>query len=244
MNTDVEIAIEPAKVIRLLTAIVSLMTLAGLTSTVLRFKLGYQTALGFVPKFDLNEEHNIPTYFAAVLLLLAFVLLSVIATVKKRQKAEFKKRQKAEFANHWRLLAFIFLYMSLDEAAGIHEMVGSQIRRIFRPEGILHFSWVIPGTILVLFLGFLFRNFLINLPVKTRRLFSIAAAIYIGGALGFEFIEGYYFEPLGNFLLSFLAVVEETLEMIGIMLFIGALLEYLGSTVGVLKFRIEGKNSA
>lgn len=57
----------------------------------------------------------------------------------------------------------------------------------------------------------------------------MAAAIYLGGAIGIELLGGYYAELYGdkNFTYSMIQTVEETLEIAGILFLIDALLKKL-----------------
>jgi hypothetical protein len=68
----------------------------------------------------------------------------------------------------------------------------------------------------------------------------LAAVLYIGGAVGFELVGGYYAELHGekNLTFNLIATVEETLEMTGIVLFNYALLRYMSKGVGELVLRI------
>lgn len=234
IKNNVDITIQPGKIARLLNAIVILLVIGGITSFLIKIKIGYPTALGFVPKFALDQENNLPTYFSSVLLLVASLLLAVIAVLKKQQRDTY--------ASKWKLLAYIFLFLSLDEAASIHEFVSLNMNRIFSTSGLFHYAWVIPGTVFVGISGYFFRGFLLDLPLKIRRRFTVAAVVYIGGALGVELLEGYYAELHGEGLTFHLLVtIEEAFEMIGVVLFINALLDYL-SSIRSIKFRVEGKS--
>ena len=54
--------------------------------------------------------------------------------------------------------------------------------------GIFYFAWVIPATALLILLAIGFLPFFRSLPAETRRLFLVAGAIFLGGALGAEVI--------------------------------------------------------
>ena len=56
----------------------------------------------------------------------------------------------------WRMLAVGFVYISIDEAVGLHELLGE----LFDTEGVLHFGWVIPAAAVVLGVGLAFLGFL------------------------------------------------------------------------------------
>ena len=55
----------------------------------------------------------------------------------------------------------------------------------------------------------------------------IAAVVYVAGAAGMEIVEALLDRLSGSFSFSMMTIVEETLEMAGLVLFIHALLAYL-----------------
>ncbi len=218
-------AIQPSKVTRILGFIVTLLVSASIAGHIIKFTTGNNYIHGFVVIFDVNREYNIPAGFSAVILLIAAFLLSTIAV--------FKKRKGAPYALHWIILAVIFMYLSIDEAVCIHERFNPSARDMFGTGWLPYYAWVIPGSAFVLFFALSYFRFLLHLPMKSRRLFSIAAILYIGGALGIE-IAGYHYVALygpNNLTYNMIGTVEETLEMVGIILFIYALLDYISLNV-------------
>ena len=177
--------------------------------------------------FFVDKERNIPTYFSALLLLTASTLLGVIAF--------FRKRDRSADSTYWLVLSLGFAYMSADEVLQIHEKLVRPIREVLGLSqstlGIFYFTWVIPGMAIILLLGIYFLRFLINLQKQTRIDFIVAAALYLGGAIGVELLGGFYAESHGqlNYTYCFLATVEETLEMVGVVVFIRAILSYIES---------------
>ena len=126
-------------------------------------------------------------------------------------------------------MSIIFFYLSLDEAASIHELSGKLVRSILNVSGIFHNSWVVIAIPLVLIFIVFFRRFLLDLPQDTRQSFLIAGAIFIIGALGLEMLEGYVCCAQAEnwqIINGLLIVVEEFLENFGIIVFIIALLSY------------------
>jgi len=71
--------------------------------------------------------------------------------------------------------------------------------------------------------------FLAHLPTKTRWLFITAGALYAGGALGMEMVAGFYrslyWEKDALYVMQ--TIVEEFLEMTGIVVFVYALMSYI-----------------
>lgn len=172
-------------------------------------------------KIDLDGENTIPTYYEGASLLLCALLLQLIAWDKKRTRDRF--------IWDWRLLAFTFLFLSLDEIASIHEMTIDVLREGMHTSGAFHFAWVIPAGILLVLMGVMYVRFLWNLPARSRWLFIISGIAFVGGAIGMEMVGGYIYDKFGPQSIQYLSenVLEEGLEMLGITLFIYSLLDYL-----------------
>ena len=62
-------------------------------------------------------------------------------------------------------------------------------------------------------------------------LFVLSGAVYVGGALGFELLGGWYAssEGVGNIQYAIITTFEELFEMLGIVFFIYSLLTYIKS---------------
>lgn len=91
---------------------------------------------------------------------------------------------------------------------------------------------------IVISASIVFLPFLIKLPSKTRNRFLIAGGVYIEGALIIEIIQSIYYgqvsEPNGYLYLT-LFMTEECGEMVGIALFIAALLHFIRDEIGILQ---------
>lgn len=165
------------------------------------------------PFLSLSYESNLPTWYAASLLLSCAILLGVIAG-----------DAGAHLRRHWWALAILFAYISLDESAELHERLGGLIGT----GGVLYFDWVIPAAVIVMAIGLAYVPFLRRLPAAARRHFVIAGAIYVGGALIMELPLGWWTERAGpdNLTYALIDWVEETLELTGITWFLTALISY------------------
>ena len=206
------VAIHPARVARGLGAVVAFLVVMSLVTR----------ATGVADQiFMLDAEQNVPTWFSTVILLLASALLALVATLKKRRADPFSL--------HWAGLSLIFLYLSVDELIGAHEMTGARVERVATTSGAFYYASTVFTLTMVLIVGFAFLRFLLNLPRSTGKLFVAAGALYVGGALGMEMIGGLVDQTYGTagalYLLS--TTLEETLEMTGVVLFIYAVLRYL-----------------
>lgn len=217
--------ISPVKIARTLSIVVCILLVAHLSTQALKVYAGYDAQLGFERQFNLDGENNIPSWYASTALLFCAGLLGLIGCVKHWEQAP-RSRQ-------WLGLAAIFLYLSLDEAASLHEMVNPLARALLDRTGVsvgyLHYSWVILGIVVVPIVGFSYLRFLRTLPIATSVQFVLAGLLYVGGAVGIEMFGGNVASQGGLATMSYamLVAVEEGLEMFGIVIFMYALLSYI-----------------
>jgi hypothetical protein len=92
-------------------------------------------------------------------------------------------------------------------------------------------------VILILF----FLRFYLGLPRRFKLLFGVSALVYVFGVIGMEMIDGLFFPVESNFTLiyDFLTTIEESLEMLGIILFIYSLLKYMTLDAPTASYEIE-----
>jgi len=227
------ITISPKRVAAWLSLIVSGLVLASLAGSFSTYVLSHPSVFGLVRLFSLDVEANIPTWYAAISLLACSVVLAAIA--------QTQPKPAIPQTGDWRILSIIFLFLSIDELASLHELLIDPLRAGLGTTGIFHFAWVIPYGVLVILLGLKYWKFLTQLPAQTRRSFVLAGAIYIGGALGMEMIDGLYASLYGeqNLTYAFLTTIEEALEMLGIVVFLHALLTYLKRYVKTIQINIS-----
>jgi len=192
----------------------------------------YFLGLGTLTRlFDMDYEESFPTLYNLILLLLGSLLLWAVFAIKRRAADLYTR--------HWLGLAAIFFYLAVDEGAVIHEPAGYMLREAFDLSGVLYFAWVVPASLLLLIFTAVYLGFVLHLPAKTKRLFVAAGLLYVGGALGVELFEGYHYELYGDDIVYGLAVIlEESLEMFGLVLFIYALLDHLRSYVQAISFSL------
>ena len=219
-----KINIRLTQVIKILSAVVVVLAIAFIVTQIIKWFGTYPSLGRFVRQFNMDGEANIPTYFSSIILFICALLLGIIAALKKREHDAY--------TSHWTILSIIFVFMSLDEVTSYHGCLAAPVRKLLNiTQGPFLFAWVIPGAALVLVFAMLFWRFLFHLPRESRLLFSVAAIVYVGGALGMEFFGGYYagLHGIRNFNYNILVLIEETLEMLGVILFIYALKRYIKS---------------
>ncbi|MBI3150712.1 MAG: hypothetical protein HYZ21_01120 [Chloroflexi bacterium] len=171
--------------------------------------------------FYLDAEGNVTTFVNALLLFIPSLLLTVIGM--------WKITVKDKFRFHWIGLALIFLFLSIDEAAVIHESMIKPMRAIVGAEGFFYFAWVIPGMVIVAAFGLVYLMFFLHLENKFKILFLLSLGVYISGVIGGEMVSGYYASSIGqkNFTYAVVASLEESIEYIGCSLIIYSLLKYI-----------------
>jgi len=202
---------------------VTIVVLAGTAVQLIRFTTGHDSLYGLIPLFDLGMEANIPTFYSAILLLASSLLLMIISLAAMKSGSRFRKQ--------WVVLAVGFFYLALDESAHIHELLIRPMRNLLGSygQGIFFFAWVVPAIGIVLVLAVFFFRLWLSLDRAMRWYFLVGGFIYVGGAVGIEMVDGLVASQLGkdNLAYNMLIIIEETMEMLGVIIFISGLLRYL-----------------
>ena len=228
------IEISPKKVIYVLGTIFAVLMLANGAGIFSAYVLHHGTLKGLIPLFDFDTDGNIPNYFSSTLLLFGSILFFVVAAISRKPG----KRDHL----YWGLLGFIFIYMSIDEAIRLHEKLVIPLQGALKVSGALYFAWVIPYGIVVAILGVIYLRFILRVPSRTRWLLIAAGALYVGGALGMELIGGNYYDLHNgqpDLIYALMTFVEETLEPVGLMTLIFALLDYLQTSLGGVRLEVK-----
>jgi hypothetical protein len=168
--------------------------------------------------FNVDGEGNVPALYSALAILSCAYLLRVIGRVEREASGRFSRQ--------WTLMSIIFFGLACDEFLGFHEGLNDNADL----SSITLFSWVAFGMGFVSVFALIFFRTVVQLPSPTRRLFILAGLIYLSGAIGMETVAGHFVVPVWGdqgMRYVFCAAIEEFLEMMGIVVFIYALLTYL-----------------
>lgn len=227
----------PARVTVALLCIVAALVIIHALSLFGYFELGRDHQLGLFRLFNLSEEGNVPTWFAATTLLLS---ASLFATIWRSARATGDR-----YARHWGFLALIFLFIAIDEAASIHELFILPVRELLAAEGALYFAWVVPYGIAVIAFALVYARFLLAIPRRTAVGLAAAALVFVSGALGMEMVSPWVYDWTGDVSLPMfmLLLVEETLEMLGVAILVHALLDHLARSDARVELRFRGPGS-
>ncbi|WP_159590635.1 hypothetical protein [Chelativorans xinjiangense] len=163
----------------------------------------------------------------------AFTWLSVVATFSVAwilfAAGGDAAMRGSRFKWHWYFLAALFLLLSFDEFATVHEKISAVLTSKFHNTGLLYFAWAAPAGVISL-LGLtafipLIRSFAPRLAI----LMVLSAVLFLGGAVGFEMVGGSIAEAEGteSFRYRMLTNIEEGLEMAGVLTFAYVLLSYM-----------------
>ncbi|MEH2049656.1 hypothetical protein [Nostoc sp.] len=231
-NVEFPIHLSAKKIALRLSVTVICLTLAGIISGYFwLLEFPFPATQWFYELFSLDGELNIPAWYSSFSLLFCSGLLKLISAIKTKDR----------YFVYWKTLYLIFFYLSLDEAFSFHEiLIVPSIRQSLNLNPLFFQTWVIPGAILVGVFAFKYLKFLLHLPSKTRYLFLIAAVVYVTGGLGMEMVGGVLRVDFGRrTLITLIGIfVEEFLEMVGIVIFIYALLAYLSSLKESIQLKI------
>ena len=180
---------------------------------------GFGAEKHWLDSLNMDREVNLPTLFSSALLLMAALLMRRLGQSSDHIAAQ-----------DWRLLSKIFIFLALDEALQIHEiLIIPGLRHQVHPA--LASTWVVPYAVLALILLWRFRRFLSSLSRATASRVLRSGAVYIGGAIGMEMVGSFAVRSslirLHSPWYGAITGLEEALELLGIILLIDALLRAL-----------------
>ncbi|NNJ27773.1 hypothetical protein [Alienimonas chondri] len=231
----VTLSVSPRRVGRILLAVVLTVAAVGTAADWIIYQVAADPDDGLATvarRFDLGHEPSLPAWYSSLALLACGALAGLIAAVVRRDRL------------WWGLLGLLFAALALDEAVMIHEMADGVMHEALDGGGVLYFTWVVPGLAFTAGVGALFARFLWRLPATTRRRFLLAGGTFVLGAVGMEMVAGavvdsHPTEAAGIASPAHIAVqtVEETLEMLGVLLFLIAELDFLAAAVGAITVR-------
>ena len=238
-----ELTISIRKVTRFLLFVVLGFALGSLAEQLSRHLFSDPYFFGLGGQLNLENEKNIPAYYSGLTLLLCSGLLAFIAV--------YQQKNKGRYVWQWKGLSFLFFCLALDEVFSFHEKTTAPLKNSlsssgfnFATQGIFAFTWVVLGICFVLLMLLLYSKFLLALPTQFRRLFCLAGALFVTGSLGGEMIGSYWADLNGkeNFVYTAIASLEELFEMLGVVVFIYALLSYISSELTEVRVRFNSSD--
>lgn len=228
------LTVSPKRIALALALAALALTLTSFVAQLAYVSVGRGDLTRLLPMLFVGKDDSLPAWYSSVILLLCSVLLAGTARVVRRPDGRG--------ATGWAVLSVIFLYLAVDEGISIHEKLSPLGRVMLRgaglDSGVVSRAWVVPGAIFALVVALAFLGFLLRLPPRTRNLFVVAGGIFVGAAIGMEVATDAYVYLRGgppNLTVAdnvmrtvILPHIEELLEMLGVTVFVYALLAHAG----------------
>lgn len=235
LNQAGTLRINLSRIILALKILVSIILGLGIAREAVMAIIGTETVLKDLRHFTLDAERSLPTWYESSSMVAIAFILGIIAALSRSNDRENTR--------HWTILAIIFLLMSVDSTVSFHEVAVAPLRNAFHLTGAFYFSWVVLAAPMVAAVGFYYLPFLFRLPGSTALRFILAGAVYVGGALGTEFLCGYIATAFGmeTALYKTVAASQEILESVGLTMFLIGLLRHLGSLASLLRIDIRAE---
>ncbi len=208
-------------------AVGGVVLLAGLAliAILLAESLPNQALFFVFRRFLHDTEASLPTLFNFLLIMLNIFLLLIIYLSGRTQRDALNK--------YWLALCLLFFFLAFDEAAQLHEKTVPIMRELLITHPLLHFSWTPIGAAVSIAVFLLFLPFLKRLRRSVAMMMFLGGCVFVSGALGVETAAGVYdFHYDRDWQYHLIALVEESLEMTGMILFGYALLLHIETDVG------------
>ncbi|GEO21396.1 hypothetical protein CQA01_19300 [Cyclobacterium qasimii] len=169
--------------------------------------------------FDFNQEANIPSFFTSIQFLIATILLLIITVYKKMSGKKYMG---------WLGMTLVFSLLMLDEAVSIHEFLIGYLREKNNSSDFFYYVSVIVFGLVILGTTLIYIPFFNHLNRKLLFSMLLSAGIFLMGAIVFETLGENTFDANGqSFGYRLIYTVEETLEMLGLAVFINTLNWYI-----------------
>lgn len=181
--------------------------------------------------FNMTREDGLASWFMVLQTIVAAITLLLISLIERDRQATTKKHW------YWAILALFFLYLSADDAAKIHERLGTLYDSYGSDNGIASlfpsYGWhvaVLPFFVVagLAMLGFLWKE----ITTPYARALLLLAPLIMALAISLDFVEGLehdhpwnlytwfseYWQISPNTIRHFGKTLEEFLEMLSISL--------------------------
>lgn len=162
--------------------------------------------------FNFATEANVPTYYNTILIFMVAQTFYVLGKLHNPAERAIK--------NYLFVIAGIFIFLSIDELAGIHEWFSYGLPQHFGigGEGIFKFAWIIPYGLALIVFGIYSLKFLKSLDRPRLIKYIGAGLLFLMGVFVMEALGGWFvdknngIETLEYYL--FFTTPEETFEML------------------------------
>ena len=234
LSGTLQLGVTPRSLAGAFGTVVALLLVLHCAVQTARFMTGDDRFYGLVYMFSVGSDGNIPTFYSAFALLFCSGLLALTGLLTSVSKKPMK--------TYWYVLALIFVFLATDEMLELHEKLIEPLRAALQTSGMFHYAWIIPYAIATGAIGGVYLKFLLSLPRRTGIGFVISGSIFIAGAVGLEMVGGVLFESVGGKSPGYVVAqtIEEALEMIGIVMFIYFIADYIVNEFSTASISLVG----
>jgi hypothetical protein len=208
--------------LKILVAVVLLLLSLHILFQYLNWEVYYQQngrIYELANRFDFDDESSIPTWFSQLIFMCIGLGALLAAHLEKKKPVK----------QIWKIVGVVGLLFSLDEVAGLHEFLLQTIHNIFFKDQSPTSSdnaWLIVLPFIAVSGLWLTWKMIRLLPKRTIGIFVVASAVFLAGAIGVDLLTSLV-ERESFFHQGVLVAFEEYFEMMGAVIFLFALLEYI-----------------
>jgi hypothetical protein len=233
---SIRIQLSPNPVVTAAFVVIVALALAHAVQNVLVHHVGIERGRHFLSLFDGDAEQSFTNWVSTMLLAVLGVCLLWVSSIAQ----DLKKS--------WQVLGILVLAISCDEVAGVHERTGILYRTLksmgIQLNDMFYFGWTLPVLVVLPVAAILFYRFVSALPSRHRQRLSLSAIVYLTGAVGMELWESRVAaaSSTDQALFHWITLVEEFLEMTGVLLGIRTVLLLLEELNAEAIVRIASEN--
>jgi hypothetical protein len=210
------------RIVAILSLITAVIVAVHITTLVFMWGFGHDNVYGLTSLFDLDGEDNIPSFFSFAIMMYAVALIAFIAL--HRRDAD------KPGTGYWAGLGVVFTYLAIDEGFEVHERIGLIASHWIGAHELKTYAWLVPYACGGIVFLIVYARFLLQLPRPDALRILRAGIVYVTGAgvaeaIGAWYVHVYHTEHAVGYDIE--TCIEETLEMVGVIMFIYALLKFI-----------------
>jgi len=241
MQKQTKIRMSPRNTVIWLSAIAIFLVVAHLITIGLPYAMGgFEHALVRVmfSLFFLDGEGNLPSLYSTWLFLINAILFLMV-----RKAAGLN----GDSQKIWLVLSIVFVFLALDESISIHERLIDPLRQAWHATGVFYYAWIIPYGIGVGLLAIIAIPVFWRMQKRIRFYFGLSAVVYLFAVIGLEMISGQYLVMMNekkDIVWILMVTLEESLEMVGLIILVYALLLLLRNKYNGFMIIMSGTDDA
>jgi hypothetical protein len=223
----VALRLRVATVTRVIWIAVAALIVATFAAQLFRDAVSANTVVNL---FDSDQKLNFPSTAKLLLMLTATLLFAGVglASVSRHARAR------------WLGMSVIFAFVTLDEFTYMHQRLSDAMHDAAGTSGPLRFAWILVYVPIVAIVAIVYLPFWRTLPARLRYRLLAAAVLFAGGSAGIELIKGAIYDN-DHWSLSYglTASFSDSLELVGLAILVGILLEYLTTLTRGVDVRLQ-----